>query len=309
MKRTLLTLLAFSFSFGANAQNFLESASMNDPVYSEDLAENMAINELASEASSSSANVPSSVPQESLVSTDIVIPRFFLKDSQPALTEKLSDQLETSNIGLDKLKFKREGSSKTFTYDQIKNVVIKTKFSIETMDVDNTENTFAAVLKPQNGKYKIEVTGIYDINRKVPVLSRNISKGGKISQDDIELKSVANSSIIETDITDVSDIIGKTAVKSLTKGKMIAEEDISDAIVITKNSSVSAVFKTETIEIKALAVALEDGSEGDIIKLKNFDSGKVFKAVVQADGSVMAGSSSSALTASIPDDNELNNFN
>ncbi len=315
MKKIFFTLLLLSFSASAKAENFLMAENMNDPIYSDDSGSTDVAEVLTDSLVSQQQNMVAPATEDpldsdkSLVVRDVSIQRFFLKESEAPIVERLSDTLDEHNLSVEKLSFKREGSQKAFTYDQIKKVVIKTKFSIESLDVIEEENRFTSVLKPQLGKYRIEVTGSYSENQKVPVLSRNIGKGEKISQNDIELKNTARNQIVESDITDISKIIGKTATHQLSKGKMVTEEDIRDQIIVNKSSSVSAIYRTDSIEIKALAVALEEGGEGDMITLKNFDSGKVFKAIVQADGTVVIDTTPTEFTASLPEANELNNIN
>ncbi len=315
----LFVLLALVLaSTSANAENFLMAENTNDPVYTgdandvanQDVADSLTNSLINSAATTANEQVEgNSLPQETLATRDVSVKRFFLKDCQEPLTERVSDQLSENNLALDNLSFKRTDGQRSFTYDQVKNVQLKTQFSVSSLEVNENEGRFSAVLKPQSGSYKIEVSGDYNLNQKVPVLSHNIGKGEKITQDDIELKATEISQIPGGSITEVNNIIGKTATHGLNKGKMVSGEDIRDPITISKNSTVSAIFRTESIEIKALAVALEDGSAGDIIRLKNFDSGKVFKAIVQDDGSVLIGTSTKEFTASLPSADDADNFN
>lgn len=321
----LLAIVLLLSSTSAKAENFLQADNVNDPQYiggdesdiAQDLTEGMASSAIQQNVAPRQQPIVNNneymgdmLPgQATLASKDINVQRFYLKDSEPQLTEKVSEQLDEKNLSISNLKFKRDGGSRSFDLNQVKNVVIKSKFTIESINVDEEDSTFTAMLKPQTGSYKIEATGTYSENQKVPVLSRNIGKGEKITQDDIELKATDKALIVAQDITDVNNIIGKTATRGLSRGKMITNEDIRNPITIAKNSTVSAIFRSENIEIKTLAVALEDGSDGDIIRMKNFDSGKVFKAVVQEDGSALIGTNKVDITASLPDNFEENNFN
>ncbi len=314
LKLTLLTL-ALAISTTAKAQEYSE---INDPTFVDE--ETYALNELQNEqvnqfsgvepGAYASANAMPEEPQE-LASTTIVpvapkVDRFYLSESETSVSEKISDELNEKNITADNLMFKRVNGNKAFTYDQIKNVTLKTKFSIDSIKFDEEKNQFTANLKPQYGAYMIELSGNYSIGQKVPVLARNISKGQQITQEDIELKSFPKEKILSSDISDVNDIIGKTTTKNLTRGMMVAEEDIRSPIVVSKNSTVSAIYRSNNIEVKALAVALDDGGEGDIIRLKNFDSGKNFKAVVQADGTVFIGTNTADIATTTAQANGVN---
>ena len=49
------------------------------------------------------------------------------------------------------------------------------------------------------------------------------------------------------------------------------------------------MFITNGLTISLTAVTLEAGSAGDVVKVRNVDSGAVFSAVVMADGTVRVG--------------------
>lgn len=219
--------------------------------------------------------------------------KFTLDKSEDNIADKIATEINEKNVAITNVSFHRIGSSKIYSLDQVKNVTINNSFYISEIDLKDNNKHFTITLKPAAGIYAIEAEGEYSVSQKVPLLVRSISKGEQISQDDVELKNYPKEKV--NGITDINDIIGKSATKGLTKGKMVSEDDVRNPVVISKNSSVSAIYRSAGIEVKALAVAQEDGGTGDIIRLKNFDSGKIFKAVVQADGTVFIGNNTSNL--------------
>jgi len=52
---------------------------------------------------------------------------------------------------------------------------------------------------------------------------------------------------------------------------------------------VQIVFREGPLEILGHAVALQSGGKGDVISLRNIDSGVIIKGVVEADGTVQVG--------------------
>ncbi len=226
-------------------------------------------------------------PGGTLTEQELRIKRFSLAAAGSSVAEKIAEDMGEKSLGLDNVTFRRVGSDKQFNEKQVQDVNLNTLFSVLMMDVDADNGRFTAQLKPQYGEYTIEMKGGFSVNQKVPVLARNVSKGQLITQEDIELKSFPRSAITGSHISDIKKLVGKSAAKSLAKDRMLTEDDIRNPVTIAKNSAVSAIYRAGGIEVKALAVALEDGSEGEVIRLKNFDSGKVFRAVVMADGTVI----------------------
>ncbi len=53
----------------------------------------------------------------------------------------------------------------------------------------------------------------------------------------------------------------------------------------------AVLFSGNGLVITATAVTLEPGSAGDVIKVRNTDSGRVFSGIVMADGTVRVGAS------------------
>lgn len=49
------------------------------------------------------------------------------------------------------------------------------------------------------------------------------------------------------------------------------------------------IFQRGALQVRAQARALSDGGEGDVIRVMNTDSRKVISALVQPDGSLLAG--------------------
>lgn len=81
-------------------------------------------------------------------------------------------------------------------------------------------------------------------------------------------------------------LIGKVARKTLLKGQPIALSAVRDPDLVTQGQPAPVIFKSGGLVITASAVALQSGGAGDIIALRNPDSGNVIKGTVQTDGTV-----------------------
>jgi flagella basal body P-ring formation protein FlgA len=59
--------------------------------------------------------------------------------------------------------------------------------------------------------------------------------------------------------------------------------------LVEKGAAVEMMFVSGALTISASAVTLESGSAGDLVKVRNIDSGKILSGTVMADGSIRVG--------------------
>lgn len=90
-------------------------------------------------------------------------------------------------------------------------------------------------------------------------------------------------------VTFVEQIDGKVARRTLLPGRFIAINSVRDAYLIEQGAAVQVMFVHGGLTISATAVTLQPGSAGDVVKVRNMDSGSVFTGTVMADGSVRVG--------------------
>ncbi len=81
-------------------------------------------------------------------------------------------------------------------------------------------------------------------------------------------------------ITDVRSVVGMQAARYLTAGQMLASRDLKREQILRKGQMVKAIFGADALEISISAQAEEGGAVGDVIKVKNLDSQKMFAAKI-----------------------------
>ena len=84
-------------------------------------------------------------------------------------------------------------------------------------------------------------------------------------------------------------IAGKVARRTLLPGRMISISAVREPYLVESGSPVTVRFVHGGLEISTLAVPLPDGAAGDMIRVRNMDSGAVFSGVVLADGTIRVG--------------------
>ena len=82
---------------------------------------------------------------------------------------------------------------------------------------------------------------------------------------------------------------GKIARRTLLPGRYIPVSSLREAWLVEQGAPVQVTFVAGALLISATAVTLEPGAAGDLVKVRNLDSGKVFSGTVMADGSIRVG--------------------
>jgi flagellar basal body P-ring formation protein FlgA len=87
-------------------------------------------------------------------------------------------------------------------------------------------------------------------------------------------------------ITSRSLIVGKAARLTLLPGHAIPFSGVSNRKLVSNGAEVKLVFSEGGLVITTSGSALQDGSIGDVVKVRNDDSGVTVTGAVQPDGSV-----------------------
>jgi flagellar basal body P-ring formation protein FlgA len=87
-------------------------------------------------------------------------------------------------------------------------------------------------------------------------------------------------------VTSRSLIVGKAARLTLLPGHAIPFSGVSNRKLVSNGAEVKLVFSEGDLLIMTTGSALQDGSIGDIVRVRNDDSGITVSGAVQPDGSV-----------------------
>ncbi len=84
-------------------------------------------------------------------------------------------------------------------------------------------------------------------------------------------------------------LVGKLARHTLLPGVPIPVNAVTDPNAISNGTKVRVVFHQGRPRTETYAIALQAGSVGEVISVRNPDSGTTISGIVQADGSVRVG--------------------
>ncbi len=213
---------------------------------------------------------------------------FTIKELSKKTSEIISANLENKLYGVKYGYISREGAGRNFTFEEVEKSGINEKFRISKFSINKEFREFEIILSPESEKYFLSAKGKYTESKKVIVAGDIIKRGEEITQDKLSISYIPEEKIIYKSINNYEGLIGKVATKNINLGMQITENDIENPIIIKKGKAVVAIFKMKNMEVKVTAMALSDGREGDIIRLKNIESGKEFTAMVEQPNIVIA---------------------
>jgi len=167
---------------------------------------------------------------------------------------------------------------------------IMAEVKVEDINYNNRSNRFAAIVaigeKDMNASQRIRVTGQVYSMIEVPTLSRRLSKGDVIKEHDIAWVKLRADRTQRDILTDAQDLIGKTPKRLLRAEHPIRSRDIQRPVLIPKGDIVTIVLKKPGMTLTAKGKAMENGSDGETIRVVNTKTNRTIDAIVISSSTV-----------------------
>ncbi len=90
---------------------------------------------------------------------------------------------------------------------------------------------------------------------------------------------------------DREEAVGQVASRTLLPGRMIPTGSMRQAYLVEPGKPVEVRFVQGGLQISITGVSLQSGAAGEMIRVRNADTGVVFSGIVMADGSVRVSAS------------------
>jgi flagella basal body P-ring formation protein FlgA len=132
---------------------------------------------------------------------------------------------------------------------------------------------------------KVQGKAFHMVDMPVPV--RPIAVNEVIHGRDIEMVRMRADQVSATQINDPDRLADRSARRVLPAGQPIRVSDIAVPILVAKNSIVNVKVMSSRLNITMQGKALEDGAEGDQIRVVNTRSTKTIQGVVDKNGEVL----------------------
>ena len=86
-------------------------------------------------------------------------------------------------------------------------------------------------------------------------------------------------------------LIGKVARRTLLPGQSIPANAVGEPKLVTVGAMVRLVYEEDGLRITTYASALQGGAAGDLISVRNLESGITISGIIGPDGSIHVGAS------------------
>lgn len=147
----------------------------------------------------------------------------------------------------------------------------------------------AQVVAPAAGepKARLSVTGRAVELIEVPVLRRGVKPGEIIRERDIEWMSVQTNRLNRTAVVDPASMLGMSPRRPIRAQDIVRSTDLETPVLVAKNSMVTIRLDTDRMQLSVQGRALEEGAEGDVVRVMNTGSNTVVSAIVVDTGAVV----------------------
>lgn len=127
-------------------------------------------------------------------------------------------------------------------------------------------------------------------NVDLPVPRATIYPGDTISADQLTDRAFIASSVTRASVLDDRGaLVGKVARRTLLPGQPVLVNAVREPFLVNQGKSSLVVFESAGLTITTQAIALQNGGAGEVVTLRNPDSGVVIQGTVERDGTVRLG--------------------
>ncbi|WP_119459789.1 flagellar basal body P-ring formation chaperone FlgA [Rhodospirillaceae bacterium SYSU D60014] len=154
---------------------------------------------------------------------------------------------------------------------------------IQKLALDRASGRFAAsVVAPADGPVaaRATVSGRIFALVEVPVPVRRLAPGEVIREADLEWSLVRADRVTSSTLVDPERLAGKSPRRPLHPGHPIRKTEVERVILVEKGSIVTMVLQNPNLSLTVKARAMQDGAEGDLIRMMNTDSNRIIHAMV-----------------------------
>lgn len=138
--------------------------------------------------------------------------------------------------------------------------------------------------QPKYWKARVKAEAAVFVN--VVVAKSPLKRGQSIQFADLAMKEVDIAYIRHGYFTDPENLIGNQLRRNISPGRILTPKQIDRPLWVTRDQEVIIEARRGKMIARMKGVALESGSEGDIVRVKNSSSEKVIQATVSSPGTV-----------------------
>lgn len=120
------------------------------------------------------------------------------------------------------------------------------------------------------------------IHDTVVVAARPLSRGMIVQDQDVKLLEKDLAKIRSGYYKDLSQVIGKQVIRTVSMGAAITTPMVKPQIQIKRGQQISLVARSHGLQVQMSGEALADGASGERIRVRNLSTKKVIEGIVQS---------------------------
>ncbi len=122
---------------------------------------------------------------------------------------------------------------------------------------------------------------------ELPVPRHTLRRGEVIDQGDLEWVELRTDRLRRQPIDDPAEIVGQAARRTLRAGQPLYLGDLRAPVIVAKGSNVTMTYRTRSMVLTTVGKALEDGGQGETIRVLNTQTNTIIDAKVEGSGMVV----------------------
>lgn len=161
-------------------------------------------------------------------------------------------------------------------------------YAFNNFQYDPQSKRFSGDLVAQvpGGPYSFPLTGRLTLKRAIPVLARRLEAGTIVSEADLDQIEIPEDRVNEGVISDARDLVGHELRRDTDSGEILHDHDIIPPRCVTRGGIVVLKIQTPFMLLTAQGKAMQDGAEGDVVRVTNTQSNRVVEGIVEGPGVV-----------------------
>ena len=150
--------------------------------------------------------------------------------------------------------------------------------SVELLDFDRDSRRFVALVSAGGESQRLSGRAFQVFD--VPVLIRPMAAGEVIGEADLELRAVRGDRLDRNAATSSAQLVGMTPARGLKAGRAVKVSEVRAPVLVAKGALVTMTLNAPGLTLTAMGRALEEGAEGDFIRVLNVQSKRTVEGVV-----------------------------
>lgn len=212
-------------------------------------------------------------------------PVLTLDHLEATILNRLMDEGVGENVQIEHVRLKEMGTSISHTLVGLKQDYPDVNLELTRFSVNNVSERYEGEVLLGDKVWLLY--GKYEEVIDIPALLRTMQRGEVIGKDDIQWVSYPARRLRRSTMMHEQVMVGKQLKRRVIAGRPVYRKDVMSPLLIERGDTVSLIYRNSHMEIKTSGRAMDNGAEGEIVRIKNEDSGKIITAQVQANGELI----------------------